>query len=303
LLLCLSKVSNSFARGDQKADSGHIHYTQVLEAASKKFDKSNPGKNAKTQTLNTVPSTHGDLRNVFEMLELERAGEGVEGASESEESDDEVQASKKSGGKVRFGKRKGRARKPQKTERSRVKRNQVTDVDILDSVVRSFDAYAEDDTDDLYFMIYCFFKDWNNMREYLQERWRDYEEGTLSLFAVSVITNTACELLQRSEKEPLSQSPVRSGLRDYQSIANTLFLDIGLVHVDYHAKDEMCEGDQARMDDLIYEEADWIVSNYVFALFLTLRYLYSTATGSGDRPRVPSYRNTVQRGDANFSNL
>jgi hypothetical protein len=65
----------------------------------------------------------------------------------------------------------------------------------------------------------------------------------------------------------------------------------------------MCEGDQARMDDLIYEEADWIVSNYVFALFLTLRYLYSTATGSGDRPRVPSYRNTVQRGDANFSNL
>jgi hypothetical protein len=74
----LFKVSNSFVRGDQKADSGHIHYTQVLEAASKKFDKSNPGKNAKTQTLNTVPSTHGDLRNVFEMLELERAGEGVE---------------------------------------------------------------------------------------------------------------------------------------------------------------------------------------------------------------------------------
>ena len=142
----MSKVSNSFARGDQKADNDHIHYTQVLEAASKKFDKSNPGKNAKTRTLNTVPSTHGDLRNVFEMLELERAGEGVEGASESEESDDEVQASKKSGGKVLFGKRKGRARKPQKTERSRVKRNQVTDVDILDSVVRSFDAYAEDDT-------------------------------------------------------------------------------------------------------------------------------------------------------------
>jgi hypothetical protein len=186
LLLCLSKVSNSFARGGQKADSGHIHYTQVLEAALKKFDESNPGKNGKTQTLNTEPNTHGDLRTVFEMLELEAAGEGVEGASEPEKSDDEVQASEKSGGKVRFGKRKGRARRPQKTERSLVKRNQVTDVDILDSVVRSFDAYAEDDTDDLYFMIYCFFKDWNSMREYLQERWCDYEEGTLSLSAVSV---------------------------------------------------------------------------------------------------------------------
>jgi hypothetical protein len=269
----------------------------------KKFDESNPGKSGKVQTLNTEPNTHGDLRNVFEMLELEVAGEGVEGASESEKSDDEVQASKKSGGKVRFGKRKGRARKPQKTERSLVKRNQVTDVDILDSVVRSFNAYAEDDTDDLYFMIYCFFKDWNSMREYLQERWCDYEEGILSLSAVSVITNTACELLQRSEKELLSQIPVRSGLRDYQSMANMLFLDTGLAHVDYHAKDEMCEGDQARMDDLIYEEADWIVSNYVFALFLTHRYLHSMATGSGGRPRVLSYRNTVQRGDANFSNI
>jgi hypothetical protein len=276
----LFNVSNSFVRGDQKADSGHIHYTQVLEAALKKFDESNPGKNGNTQTLNTEPNTHGDLRNRFEMLELEVAGEGVEGASESEKSDDDVQASKKSGGKVRFGKRKGRVRKPQKTERSLVNRNQVTDVDILDSVVRSFDAYAEDDTDDLYFMIYCFFKDWNSMREYLQERWCDYEEGALSLSAVSVITNIACELLQGSEKELLSQIPVRSGLRDYQSMANMLFLDIGLAHVDYHAKDEICEGDQARMDDLIYEEADWIVSNYVFALFLTLRYLHSTATGS-----------------------
>ena len=115
MLLCLFKVSNSFVRGDQKADSGHIHYTQVLEAALKKFDESNPGKNGKTQTLNTEPNTHGDLRNVFEMLELEVAGEeGVEGASESEKSDDDVQASKKSGGKVRFGKRKGELESPRR---------------------------------------------------------------------------------------------------------------------------------------------------------------------------------------------
>ena len=104
------------------------------------------------------------------MLELEVAGEGVEGASESEKSDDEAQASKKSDGKVRFGKRKERAGKPRKAERSLVRQNQVTGVDILDSVVRSFDAYTEDDTADLYFMTYFFFKDWKNMREYLQER-------------------------------------------------------------------------------------------------------------------------------------
>ena len=54
-----------FARGDQKAYSRHIYYTQVLEATLEKFKKQNLGKNGKTQTLNTEPNTHGDLRNNF----------------------------------------------------------------------------------------------------------------------------------------------------------------------------------------------------------------------------------------------
>ena len=214
--------------------------------------------------MNAETKTNGGLSNVFEMLELEVAEEVEASAIESEKSDGKIQASKKSGGKVRFGKRKGRARKPQKTERSLVKRNQVTDIDILDSVVRSYEAYAKGDTDDLYFMIYYFFKDWNSICEYLQERWCDYEQVTLSLSAVAVITITACELLQRSEKEPLSQIPMRSGLRDHQSMASLLFLDVGLAHVDYYTKDEMYEGDQAGMDDQIYEEVDWIVSTSIF---------------------------------------
>jgi hypothetical protein len=46
-------------------------------------------------------------------------------------------------------------------------------------------------------------------------------------------------------------------------MANMLFLDIGLAHVDYDAKDGMYKCDQADMDDLIYEEADWIVSTSI----------------------------------------
>jgi hypothetical protein len=44
----------------------------------------------------------------------------------------------------------------------------VTDLDIFDAILA--ESNVEDDDDDLYFMVYCFFKDWNYLREYIQER-------------------------------------------------------------------------------------------------------------------------------------
>jgi hypothetical protein len=102
-------------------------------------------------------------------------------------------------------------------------------------------------------MIYCFFKDWNHLREYLQERWCDYQDGIISLAAVSLITNTAFELLQRSEQELLSQIPRRSGLTSYESMTDMLFLDIGLAHVDYNMKSAAYSGDEEGMSESFYE--------------------------------------------------
>jgi hypothetical protein len=107
-------------------------------------------------------------------------------------------------------------------------------------------------------MVYCFFKDWNYLREYIQERWCDYQDRILSFAAVSVMTNTAFELLPRPRDELLSQIPVRSSLRDYQSMADMLFYNIALAHVDYHEKDVLYGDDKEAMDEAIHEEADWL---------------------------------------------
>jgi hypothetical protein len=56
------------------------------------------------------------------------------------------------------------------------------------------------------------------------------------LAAVSLITNTTFELLQRSEQQLLFQILRRSGLADYESMAEMLFFDIELAHVDYNEK-------------------------------------------------------------------
>jgi len=153
----------------------------------------------------------------------------ISGGESNQESDQETQTSKKSSGKVRFGKRKGKSRAPKKTKKSLEKRKPVTRLDIFDSILA--ENNVKDDDDGLHFMVYCFFKDWNHLCEYVQERWRDYQDGLSSLATVSVMANTAFELLQRPRDELFSQIPVRGGLRDYRNLANMLFYIIGLAHV------------------------------------------------------------------------
>lgn len=104
----------------------------------------------------------------------------------------------------------------------------------MDSFVQTRQVnYGLDEGDDLYFKIYCFFKDWNNLREYLQEWQCGWTDGIIGLVCLSLITNTASKLLQGSERELLFQIHQDSGLTDYQSMANLQFSDIGLDHVDY----------------------------------------------------------------------
>lgn len=213
-----------------------------------------------------------EFNNLFDLLEIEGANiksrrnstDEVAIAVEKEASQEVKEESEKDSASVtvstkpkKTGRQKGKARKPPKHQKVVVKKKSIdSEEEMLAFLASEMDA--EDEEDELYFMIYCFFKDFNYMREYLQERWCDYQEGLLSLTAVSVATNTAFELLQRSEQELLSQIPPSSGLGNYQSMANLLFFERGLAHVDYDEKDSMFDGDPDGMNDTIFEEADFI---------------------------------------------
>jgi hypothetical protein len=219
-----------------------------------------------------------EFNNLFDLLELEEAttsrrksthevGPTLDESSEDEGSEEnQPSSSTKRSKKTKPGKKKGRgkARKP-KTQTAIVQRSTPTDAEIemVASQARQAREWdVEDEEDELYFMIYCFFKDFNYMREYIQERWCDYADGLLSLAAVSVTTNTAFELLQRSEKELLSRIPPTAGLANYQSMANLLFFEKGLAHVDYDEKDAMFDGNHSGMNEAIFEEADYITYSF-----------------------------------------
>jgi hypothetical protein len=202
-------------QGNRKADEGHAHYIQVLEGALKLFESANssgssskagPSRTAGGAAASSQSSMDRAFNNVFDMLRLQDGQNGVAEAElsgsdsggergsdkENQQSPAAAAAAKKGKKKIRFGKRKGKSRKARKSDTAVIVRQPVTDVEIFDAMVQTSNVFDEDE-DDLYFMIYCFFKDFNTLREYVQERWCNYQEGLLSLSAVSVTTNTAFE--------------------------------------------------------------------------------------------------------------
>jgi hypothetical protein len=213
----------------------------VLEQALKDFDSEHKNGPIDPSTREAAPGhskSDVEFNNFFDLLEIQDANapsrrnstEEAATIAPIEISEEEEEQFEKENvpnympkpKKIKSGKRKGKFRKPRESPKAAAKKNtdKKDDLRFSDNKID-----AEDEEDELYFMIYCFFKDFNYIREYLQERWCDYHEGLLSLSAVSVATNTAFELLQRSEKELLSQIPASSGLGNYKAMADLLFFE------------------------------------------------------------------------------
>jgi len=169
------------------------------------------------------------MNNLFELLEIEgrvtqEEFNGLEGDAEQEQSTVTQRTTKscKKSSKTKKG-----SKAKQTTEKAR-------DLDITPINIE-YEMETDDETD-LYFLLYCFFEDFNQIREYLQERWCDYMDGVILLSSATVVTNTAFDMFQRAERELVSLIPQRSGLKSYEKIADLLFLEQGLAHVDYDAE-------------------------------------------------------------------
>jgi len=255
------------------ADSGHIHYLGVLENALKVFDRS------KSKDVSNVPASSATtpshsasevaFRNLFHALTI---GDSLNPTDIGEQSSDDDGESKQTSApkKPKPVKKKGKGKKAPKASKTLQKKSEAKELNLLESLIQqnSDDNYysEEEEEEDLYFMIYCFFKDFNYMRDYIQERWCDYQDGLLSLSAVSLVTNTAFELFQKAEKELLELIPFRTGLRNYYSMAMALFVEVGLEHVDYDKFEVTFGGDDEGTREAIHEESMFLCLPSYWAL-------------------------------------
>lgn len=252
-----------------KADVGHTHYITVLENTLRTFDRSNKASSGLSSHTPPVDvrdrigwgtGTPFDPLRTIGIEEAQNDQAARVSSNEAEELVGKENLTPKKTRKKKTGKKKGKSRKTHQSDAPASKSKASKDIVFLDSIIQNQETNIdwEDETDDVYFMVYCFFKDWNSLREYLQERWCDFQDGCLSLAAVSLITNTAFELLQRSERELLSRMPPQNGISTYEGMTAMLFIEIGMPHVDYDVIEREGRRDKSIADEKIYEEADWL---------------------------------------------
>lgn len=75
------------------------------------------------------------------------------------------------------------------------------------------------DEEEIYFSIYCFFKDFRDLRPQISQIWADYQSGVLDLAAAAITTNVYLEMLQRAETKLLASLPKKFNLLNYEKIA------------------------------------------------------------------------------------
>ncbi|CZR63378.1 uncharacterized protein PAC_13275 [Phialocephala subalpina] len=73
------------------------------------------------------------------------------------------------------------------------------------------------------FEVYCLYTDFNQVREYIQDMWLDYKAHKIDLMNVSIVTDTAFDLLERAEMEFRKSVAPREFGFDYHATAWPMF--------------------------------------------------------------------------------
>ncbi|KAI8904491.1 hypothetical protein DFJ77DRAFT_480405 [Powellomyces hirtus] len=174
--------------GKQRKDDGHWHFIAILEdvvALLNPWEKGQPttAPDQKSESKAETENVTLDLQNQFALLKVDEFDDLPDvGEKESETL---MYAPEGSG---------------------------------LDA---TYEVAMENDESEVIFMLYCLFKDLNNIRLFLQETWSEYREGKIDLITASVTTNTAIDLVRDMQDDLCSLHP---DIGDYETATGVLFV-------------------------------------------------------------------------------
>ncbi|KAL2258077.1 hypothetical protein VTK26DRAFT_8749 [Humicola hyalothermophila] len=289
----------------KRSNANHAHIISVLERVLAKLEGfvMAGGNRDRTKAPNGNKLINiSDLTNMFAHLEVEPEIGADEDAADDWESEDEtasvrtrqsLKASKKKAGK--------KAKKTKRAEKASQKTKPRADggpswVDKIDFGLGGEDEDEEDEFD-LYMMVYCFFEDFNTIRNYIAERRCDYwYERSVSLNTLAVITNAAFELFHQLERELVRVlRPIDPNMARYDFMMDMLFIQYGIDHIDYDSYEDLTPEES---DERIWrDESDWLALSSCFALRRALELI-----PVGKVPMIaPSQRKPTVYGASRFS--
>ncbi|KAK4033658.1 hypothetical protein C8A01DRAFT_49810 [Parachaetomium inaequale] len=262
----------------KQSNASHAHIISVLERVLARLEalvKAAGSRKRRNQYTDTSQVATSDLSNMFAYLELQTAPDaaGDEAADESEE-----EAPTK-GRPQKAGKKKGVKKTPKPKKPERQSETAVTKAKGDSSWVDQFrfglpgEDGDEQDELDLYMMVYCFFADFNAIRNHVAERWCDYwYDRSVPLDTLAVITNAAFELFHQLEHDLVRElRPISPKLAGYDFMMGMLFYHFGIDHVDYDSYGDLTRDEEH--ERIWRDEADWLALPSHFTLQQTLRMI------------------------------
>jgi hypothetical protein len=259
----------------KQSNANHAHIISVLERVLAKLEALVKARGSRERTGEPKDSSRvatSDLSNMFAYLDVQTAPDAVDDAAPDEPEDEPVPATA-NGAKRKGGKKAQKPKKPEKHEKAVAKAKGGTSwVDNFRFGLPGEDD-DEDDEFDLYMMVYCFFEDFNAIRNHVAERWCDYwYDRSVPLDTLAVVTNAAFELFHQLESDLVRElRPLNPRLARYDFMMSMLFYHYGIDHVDYDSYDDLSEEES---DDRIWrDEADWLGLASYYTLQQTLEMI------------------------------
>lgn len=254
----------------KQSNASHAHIISVLERVLAKLEAlvaARGSRGREKEPRGSARVNTSDLNNMFAHLEVQTPSDAVDGHS-----DGEVTRAATSQPSHKPRKKKA-TKKPQKARKSERRPEgpppgTSDDDDWVDEIDFGLaeDHDGEEDEFDLYMMVYCFFEDFNAIRNHVAERWCDYwYDRSVPLDTLAAITNAAFELFHQLESDLIKElRPLHPGLARYDFMMDMLFISVGIDHIDYDSYDRLTE--EETNERIWKDEADWLA----FPSFATL---------------------------------
>ena len=225
----------------KESNATHEFIIKVLEKILSRFDAAvatifrKPDASS-TRTTSSTKQFDGqihvsDLSNLFDYLDVEQSHD-----TEEQDADGIVEPEKPTTkrSKKLYKKNGKKPSKKKSPKEQSVKKTQETP---KSSWVDEFDWGALDDENedefDYYMIIYCFFRDFNMIRNYIGDRWWEYFYfKSVPINNLAVMANAAYEMFHEMESKLKKSLKGASELANYEFMMNTLFFEYGLDHVD-----------------------------------------------------------------------
>jgi hypothetical protein len=117
--------------------------------------------------------------------------------------------------------------------------------------------------DEIYFALFCFFKDLQAIRNYMSNLWRDYRSGETDLVTASLTTNLSFDMVRQAERDLLEQFPM---LKSYQDVWLAFYLAMcfqrGVDPIHLQDKPELAPPEMRDIDDLLYANTYRMLSGF-----------------------------------------